>query len=301
MLRESIEGRYELQINASVPSVPYQVAVQAPDQAGKAVIAAHAGRTAEAGAVDRYEIAYSPGSTPAMKITEVGESWRFRILLSSRGGAATEVLLTDPQGRQTGRDPVAKLEHEKIPRSAYVDGGIGPRTIQLDLRQPIDGSYRLRVTGIASGAYTLDLRAWDRSGTANARPELRDVPTEPGIVHLYRLDYASTDRTPLKLTGRFDRDRFLAYANLAGTEERLKAGATSFPLVIFYSAHIKRVTFNALLNGDNISGRFTPEPEGYEIVRIPLAPGLNTLLLSVEGTTATGHTTDTHQLLFRVE
>jgi hypothetical protein len=236
-----------------------------------------------------------------MKITEVGDFWRFRILLLSRGGAATEVLLTDPQGRQTGRDPVAKLEHEKIPRSAYVDGGIGPRTIQLDLRQPIDGSYTLRVTGIASGAYTLDLRAWDRSGTATARPELRDVPTEPGIVHLYRLDYASTDRTPLKLTGRFERDRLLAYANLAGTEERFRAGATSFPLVIFYSAHIKRVTFNALLNGDNISARFTPEPEGYEIVRIPLAPGLNTMSLSVEGTTATGHITDTHQLLFRVE
>jgi hypothetical protein len=57
---------------------------------------------------------------------------------------------------------------------------------------------------------------------------------------------------------------------------------------------------NTLLNGDNISGRFTPEPEGYEIV--PLAPGPNTLLLSVEGTTASGRTvTDPHSLVFRVE
>ncbi len=160
----------------------------------------------------------------------------------------------------------------------------------------------LQVTGTAHGSYTLDLRAWDRSGTATARPELRDVPTEPGVTHLYRLDYASTAKTPLKLGGRFEGDRLLAHANPASTETRLRAGVTSFPLVIFYGARIEPVTFNALLNGDNISGRFTPEPEGYQIVRIPLAPGLNTLVLSVEGTTASGQTaTDMHRLVFRVE
>jgi len=85
-------------------------------------------------------------------------------------------------------------------------------------------------------------------------------------------------------------------------ETRLKPGVTGFPLVIFYSARIKPVTFNALLNGDNISGRFTPEPEGYQIVRIPLAPGPNTLVLSVDGDTASGlAATDTHRLVFRVE
>ena len=60
---------------------------------------------------------------------------------------------------------------------------------------------------------------------------------------------------------------------------------------IFYGSRIRPVTFNALLNGDNISGRFTPDPEGYQIVPIPLAPGLNTLVLTVEGTTATGQAT----------
>jgi hypothetical protein len=123
-------------------------------------------------------------------------------------------------------------------------------------------------------------------------------------VHLYRLDYASTAKTPLKLGGRFDGEanRFLAYANPTSTDIRLRAGITSFPLVIFYGARITPVTFNAMLNGDNISGRFTPEPEGYQIVRIPLAPGLNTLVLSVEGTTVSGQTaTDTHRFVFRVE
>jgi len=169
------------------------------------------------------------------------------------------------------------------------------------VQQPTDGSYMLQVTGAAAGSYTLDLRAWDRSGTAAARPELRDVPIEPGAVHLYRLDYASAARTLLKLAGRFEGDGLLAYANLASTETKLGAGVTRFPLVVFYGARLKPVTFNALLNGDNISGRFTPEPEGYEIVWIPLAVGVNTLVLSVDGTGVTGQaTTDIHRLLLTV-
>lgn len=302
MLREPVEGRYELQITASVPSVPYQVAVQAPDRAGKPATARHAGRTAEPGAVDRYEIVYSPASAQAVTIAEVQDVSRFTILLSSRGDVVSELILTDPQGRQTGLDPIGKVEHRTIPRSSYMDEGIGRRSMALDVRQPMDGSYALQVTGTAPGSYSLDLRAWDRSGTATARPELRDVPTEPGIVHLYRLDYASTAKSPLKLGGRFDGDQLLAYANPTSTDTRLRAGVSSFPLVIFYGARVKPVTFNALLNGDNITGRFTPEPEGYQIVRIPLGPGLNTLVLSIEGTTASGQTpTDTHRLVFRVE
>jgi hypothetical protein len=302
MLRETVEGHYGLQITASAPSVAYQLAVQAPDQAGKPATARHRGRTAEPGAIDRYDIVYSKGSAPVVTVAEVGEPWRFGILLSSRGDVAGELVLADPQGRLTGFDPVGKIEHRKIPQASFVKSGSGQRTVVLDVRQPMEGSYLLEVTGTAPESYTLALRAWDRSGTVTATPELRDVPTEPGVVHHYRLDYASTARTPLKLAGRFGGDRLLAYANHLSTEARLRAGMTSFPLVIFYGAGIQPVTFNALLNGDNISGRFTPEPEGYEIVRIPLVPGPNTLLLSVEGTTASGRTvTDTHSLVFRVE
>jgi len=302
MLRESVEGRYELQITASVASVPYRIVVQAPDRARMPATAGHAGRTAEPGAVDRYEVVYSPGSTPAVTIAEVRDLSRFTILLSSRADAIGNLILTDPQGRQTGLDPVGTVERRTIPRSSYVDEGTGRRSMALDVRQPMDGAYTLQVTGAAPGSYSLDLRAWDRSGTATARPEFRDVPTEPGVAHVYRLEYKSTARTPLTLGGLFDGDRLLAYADPTSTDTRLRAGVTSFPLVIFYGARAKSVTFNALLNGNNITGRFTPEPEGHEIVRIPLGPGLNTLVLSIEGTTASGQTaTDTHRLVFRVE
>ena len=290
MLRELVEGRYELQVTASMPSVPYQVAVQAPDQAGKPATARHAGRSAEPGAVDRYTIVYSQGSTLPVTITEVADAWRFSVVLSSRGNVTSEPILTNPQGQQA-------VVERKIS-----DAGTGTQVIVLDVRQPMDGAYMLKVTGAAPGSYTLDLHARDRNGTASARPEFRDVPTGPGVVHLYRLDYASTASVPVKLGGRFEGDRLLAYASSMGTETRLMAGVTSFPLVIFYGARIRPVTFNALLNGDNISGRFTPEPNGYQIVRIPLVPGPNALVLSVEGASASGQMiTDTHRLVFRVE
>ncbi|PYM96060.1 MAG: hypothetical protein DME04_02945 [Candidatus Rokuibacteriota bacterium] len=299
MLRETLEGRYELQVTASVPGVPYLVAVQAPALGGSPAMARLAGRTAEPGTIDRYEVVYSPASTPAVTIAEVPDFSRFHILLSSRGELTSEWILTDPQGRQAGLDPAAKVE----PR------GLGRRSMALDVRQPTDGAYTLQVTGTAPGSYSLGFRAWNRSGTAT-RPELRDVSIEPGEVHLYRVEFASTAAIPLRLGGRFDgggqksdeATRLLGYASPTTVETRLRPGVARFPLIIFYGARIRPVTFNALLNGDNISGRFTPDPEGYQIVPVPLAPGLNTLVLTVEGTTATGQATAiTDRLVFRVE
>ena len=166
----------------------------------------------------------------------------------------------------------------------------------------MDGSYTLQVTGAAPGTYSLDLRAWDRSGAASARPELREVPTGPGAVHVYRLDYVATGGTPLKLGGRFESGRLLVAANATSPETKVAAGVASFPLVLFYGARIDPVSFNALLDGDNITGRFTPEAGGYQIVRIPLRPGVNTLVLSVKGAAGNGPAAaDTLRLVFRVE
>src|SRR4029453_17303269 len=110
----------------------------------------------------------------------------------------------------------------EIPQTSYVAAGSGQRSVRLDVRQPMEGSYLLEVTGTAPESYTLALRAWDRSGTVTVTPELRDLPTEPGVVHLYRLDYASTGRAPLKLAGRFEGDRLLGNSNKPGTEPRLR-------------------------------------------------------------------------------
>jgi hypothetical protein len=287
MLRELMEGRSRIEITSPVPSARYQVTVQAPDQNGKPAVVRHAGRTGEPGTADRYEIVYSRVATPAVTITELAEAWRFNVVLSSRGGVTGEPALVDPQGQPVRVDA----------KSAQT--GSGTRITVLEVRQPMDGSYILQVPGSAAGTYTLDFRASDRDGRATVRPELRDVPTAPGSVQLYRLDYAASGRAPLKLGGRFEKDRLLAYANPTSTETRLRLDVTSVPLVIFYGAAIEPASFSALVNGVNISGRFMPEPDGYEIVRIPLLFGVNTLVLSVAS--ATTATVDTHRLVFRVE
>lgn len=96
--------------------------------------------------------------------------------------------------------------------------------------------------------------------------------------------------------------KFLTYANPVSPQTRLAAGVTAFPLLIFYGPSIQPTTFNAMLNGNNISGRFMPGPDQYELVWIPLKPGSNALTLAVEGVTTSGQRTrDTDKLVFLAE
>ena len=74
----------------------------------------------------------------------------------------------------------------------------------LDLRQPMDGFYVLRVAGTAAGRYTLDLRASDRSGSATSKPYFRDIPIDRDSLHLYVLNYSAVARVPLNMAGGFE-------------------------------------------------------------------------------------------------
>lgn len=282
MLRESPEGRYELRVAASAPAVPYRISVAAPDRGGRSVSTWYAGRTAEPGAVDRYAIVYAPGAASPVTIAEVHDAPAFDVLVWSREDAVHAFRLSGPRGGHEELDP--------------------RRGASLHVRQPVDGAYALEVIGGGAGSYTLDVRGWDGTGTAVARPEVRNVPTAPGVVHVYRLEYAATARVPVTLSARFEGDRLLAWVNPAHAETRLAPATRVFPLVVFYGRRIQPVTFSAMLNGDNMSGRFTPEPGTHETVPLPIGPGLNTLEMSVEGTAEDGRPIrDAQRLLLRVE
>lgn len=309
-LRELVEGRYELEITGTIASIPYQIVVQAPDRTGKPSTAARAGRTSEPGTIDRYELVYSRSSAPALTLAEAKDFSDITVLLSGSGVVASELLLTDPQGRRTGLDPLKKVEYRKIPRSSYLDEGTGRQTMLLHVRQPMDGSYILQATGTATGSYSLDIRVRDRGGKITARPEFRNVPTDRDAVHLYLLESKTTPNSAFKVAGGFDgggqktpeANRLLTYANPTGPHIRLPARVSSFPLLIFYGAAIQPTTFSAMLNGSNISGRFTPVPDQSELVWVPLKPGSNMFALTAESVSAGGQRVkDTDELMFLVE
>jgi hypothetical protein len=221
----------------------------------------------------------------------------------------SEFVVTDPEGRRTGIDPRAKANYKEIPRSSYGQGDTDAPVRQLDIPEPIDGSYLLQVRATAVGPYSLYIVPSDENARSPNQPRFDNIPIEPGMIHAYRLDYTRTPGIPLKFIGGFDggegrpRDvnTFLTYANPIANETTLRVGKTPFPLIIFYGAAINPTSFNAALNGTDISRRFKPVPGGYQVVPLQFARGSNTLVLSVKGKTATDQEgTDADHLVFVV-
>jgi len=97
-----------------------------------------------------------------------------------------------------------------------------------------------------------------------------------------------------------DVNRFLMYASPLQQRTDLPAGTTSYSLVIYYGETIDPATFSATLSGAPAGG-FVPTPGTLQTVSIPLAPGRNTLVLTVDGTRTDGRTaTDQDRLTFLV-
>jgi hypothetical protein len=228
-----------------------------------------------------------------------------------------ELLLTDPQGRKTGFDPLTNTQYEEIPQSGYLDcsvcdpetGEPTPPIMELDIREPSEGSYTLQVIGTEVGTYGLYLRPQDRSGESAAQLLLSEIPISPGAIHQYQFEYSSVPGSLLKVGGNFDGkgqrpsdvNKFLSYANPLQARVQLPAGENSFPLLIFYGSTILPQTFQARLNGVDIGSLFHPVPGGTELVNLTLTSGSNSLLLSIQGTSASGRVaTDTDRLTFIV-
>lgn len=228
-----------------------------------------------------------------------------------------ELLFTDPLGRRTGFDPVTNTSFNEIPRAGYGEDGLEDLTSdspadswkEFDVVEPPDGTYELTVTGTAFGTYNLLMLTEDLAGDEQGRQTFRDIPTAPGVVHKYSLNYSATPGAPLQFSGGFDGrgqrpsdvNKFLTYANPTSSRTQLQAGETTFPLTIFYGPTILSQTFRATLNGADLSHLFAPTPGGHQVALLPLARGSNTLVLTVQGTTTSGRVaTDTDRLVFLV-
>ncbi len=228
-----------------------------------------------------------------------------------------ELLLSDPQGRRLGRDPIKNISYNEIPRGDYAIVGLmddtdpeasRDETAELSIRGPIDGNYLLRVIGTDVGRYLLSIYGADEE--LNSSVEIfEDVPIAAGIVNSYSFSYAKAVGSEISVSGGFDGggqrpkdvNKFLSYANPSESQTTLPTGTTTFPLHIFYGSTIIPGTFKAELNGVDISSSFNPLPDRIEIVTLNLAPGRNVLVVSVNGTLPTRVATDTDRLVFKVQ
>ncbi len=230
-----------------------------------------------------------------------------------------QLLLTDPSGRRLGVDPVTGEAYDEIPNAYYDDVGLdddetGDREIdppkQLYLPRPDSGDYSLTVLGTGDGTYTADFVAADANGTESTS-QIQDVPIATGQIQNLSFHYDSTagSTSTLQLAGGYDgggqrpRDvnKFLSYGNPSESQTQLPAGTQTFPLLIFYASATDPSTFSAVLDGNDITALFNPQPGTSEIVELPLGSGRNVLKVSIDGQLPKRTATDTDRLVFKVQ
>jgi hypothetical protein len=85
-----------------------------------------------------------------------------------------ELLVTDPQRRKLGKDPVNNVDYNEIPEGSYYQEGIGNPFPEIPvptkeskfiwIPKPLDGKYDIRVIGTDTGVYTLSTSIYNQSG-----------------------------------------------------------------------------------------------------------------------------------------
>jgi hypothetical protein len=230
-----------------------------------------------------------------------------------------EVVVTDPLGRRVGLDPLTGAVYAEIPGamadSVFLDdditGGLAAdeSVKEVDVPAPTAGVYTMTVVGTATGSYSAQVTATGDVETQQARTTLLDVPTTPGEVHTYQFSYdPAAANTPIELRGGFtgggqrtDVDELLSYSSPVARQTSLPAGTTSTRVRISYAGAIVAGTFQATLEGVDVTTEFHPVPGSAETVVVPLVAGRNVLKLSVQGVVGSRTASDQDQLVFIVK
>jgi hypothetical protein len=249
-----------------------------------------------------------PGSYP---FPIYGIEWRIY--------SPAELVITDPQGRRTGYDPVSGKTYNEIPESAYYEEGIDNMVTDVPDEKvkvltvaagPEAGEYKMTVTGTGSGTYSMSITNTSLQGPLAVNDtDIKDIPVQPGEVHNYAVSYGGPSATPTEPSGGYDGggqrpsdvNKFLRFSNPSQARTKLPAGTSSFRLGLSYGDTTYAHTFSAILNGQPIEASFVPTAGGREVVNLPLQSGSNVLKLSIQGLTTSGRVaTDTDRLVFLV-
>jgi hypothetical protein len=228
-----------------------------------------------------------------------------------------DILVTGPQGRMTGLDPISGIFYQEIPDSHYETIGLedadtgdpGPETKEIDIQRPLEGEYTLKVIGTGEGAYALEIRTYDLEVTPSSAV-FTGIPIFPGVTHDYFFYYSKEVGSPLNVCGNFDgkgqrpRDvnKFLTYSNPTQSQTVLPAGSNTYSMMIFYANSVIPGTFNAVLNRQDVTSLFNPVPGTNEVLTLNLNMGRNVLKLSIDGNLPGGRiATDTDRLVFIIK
>jgi hypothetical protein len=92
----------------------------------------------------------------------------------------------------------------------------------------------------------------------------------------------------------------LTYASPAASQTTVAAGATTFPLTVFYDPAVLPASFSATVNGTSVTGLFHPQPGTFESVNVPVVSGRNVIELKVDGTLPNRVATDSDRLVIQV-
>ena len=108
-----------------------------------------------------------------------------------------EFLITDPNGRRLGKDPVTGVSFNEIPDGAYYREGISGGTPEnptppheskiVWIPTPATGQYNLQVIGTGNGSYTLDSLIYDAQG--NTHPQIFTGIAETNLVTDFNLNF----------------------------------------------------------------------------------------------------------------
>lgn len=139
------------------------------------------------------------------KLAQTGD---FPPFLSSSLASPGELLLTDPSGRRTGKDPLTGQLYNEIPGASYAEDGISDPTGDvlhapehvskgIWIPAPQSGSYVLRVTGTGTGDYTLTHAGTDAQGRPQTKVTVGN--TAPGVVANYTVAYTPQQQQTLSV------------------------------------------------------------------------------------------------------
>jgi len=119
-----------------------------------------------------------------------------------------ELIITDPEGKKLGKNPITNTKYNEISEGVYYREGVGNPfpTIPTEQKQakrawiptPTDGQYNIQVIGTGEGPYTLDMLAYDNEG--DSQDILQEGSIQAGIIQEYELNYSqeSADDAQLK-------------------------------------------------------------------------------------------------------